>query len=128
VAAPGTLRGDLRALLGAINDERPAFTVVVTAAFSGLLASSGLTPAEVRARLITNQPLRSQEIFRRARERGEISDDVPEAVLALPFDLMRHDLLMTLKPVPPERVTVIIDELFMPLISAYQEQGAPGAG
>jgi len=130
VEAPdtGTLRGDLRALLGAINDERPAFTVTMTAAFSGLLASSGQTPAEVRARLVTGEPLSSQEIYRRARERGEITDDVPEAVLALPFDLMRHDLLMTLKPVPPERVTVIIDELFMPLISAYQGQGAPGAG
>jgi len=122
----GTLRGDLGALLGAINDERPAFTVSVSAAFAGLLAASGQTPAEVRARLITTEPLRSQEIYRRARERGEIDDNVPEAVLAMPFDLMRHDLLMTLKPVPPERVRVIIDELFMPLLSAYQDGGLPG--
>jgi hypothetical protein len=30
---------------------------------------------------------------------------------------------MTLKPVPPERITVIIDDVFMPLLSAYQEGG-----
>ena len=38
----------------------------------------------------------------------------------MPFDLMRHDLLMTLKPVPPERITSIVDDLFMPLVAAYR--------
>ena len=37
---------------------------------------------------------------------------------AMPFDLMRHDLLMTLKPVPAERVRSIVDELFLPLVTA----------
>jgi hypothetical protein len=56
-----------------------------------------------------------------ARERGEIDlDRVPAAVLSMPFDLMRHDLLMTLKPVPHERIVSIIDDLFLPLVSAYR--------
>jgi len=38
----------------------------------------------------------------------------------MPFDLMRHDLLMTLKPVPAERITAIVDHLFTPLIAAYR--------
>ena len=60
-------------------------------------------------------------LYQRAHERGEIDlDRVPAAVLALPFDLMRHDLLMTLKPVPPERLETIVDDLFMPLVSAYR--------
>ena len=37
----------------------------------------------------------------------------------MPFDLMRHDLLMTLKPIPPERITEIVDDLFLPLIATY---------
>jgi hypothetical protein len=37
----------------------------------------------------------------------------------MPFDLMRHDLLMNLKPVPDERTAAIVDDLFMPLIAAY---------
>jgi len=49
---------------------------------------------------------------------------VPAAVLALPFDLMRHDLLMTLKPIPAERITAIVDELFLPLLTAYRRQDA----
>jgi hypothetical protein len=35
----------------------------------------------------------------------------------MPFDLMRHDLLMTLKPVPQDRIAVIVDDLFMPLVA-----------
>ena len=117
----GSLRGDLLALLGGVNDTRYSFTVVVTAAFSGLLTSTGLTPAEVRARLLGDRPMWSDKIFRRAHERGEIDlDKTPAAVLALPFDLMRHDLLMTLKPVPPERLSAIVDDLFLPLVAAYR--------
>ena len=117
----GSLRGDMLALLGGVNDTRYSFTVVVTAAFSGLLTSTGLTPAEVRARLLGDRPMWSDQIFRRAHERGEIDlDKTPAAVLALPFDLMRHDLLMTLKPVPPERIAAIVDDLFLPLVAAYR--------
>lgn len=117
----GSLRGDMLALLGGVNDTRYSFTVVVTAAFSGLLTSTGLTPAEVRARLLGDRPMWSDQIVRRAHERGEIDlDKTPAAVLALPFDLMRHDLLMTLKPVPPERIAAIVDDLFLPLVAAYR--------
>jgi AcrR family transcriptional regulator len=53
--------------------------------------------------------------------RGELDlDKVPAAVLSMPFDLMRQDLLMTLKPLPAERITSIVDELFLPLVAAYQ--------
>jgi len=115
----GSLRGDMLALLTEIGEARTVFTTVVTAAFSGLLADSGLTPAEVRARLIDDRPLWSQQVYRRAQERGELDlGSVPEAVLAMPFDLMRHDLLMTLKPIPAERVRAIVDELFLPLVTA----------
>src|ERR1700758_350552 len=48
----GTLRGDLLALLSAFSDARSSFAVVVSATFAGLQSSSGLTPAEVRARII----------------------------------------------------------------------------
>jgi len=113
------------ALLNSVNDRGASFTAVVTAAFTGLLASSGLTPAEVRARLIEDRPVWSHEIFKRAAERGELDlDKIPPAVLSMPFDLMRHDLLMTLEPVSPERLTSIVDDLFLPLVAAYRQ--APG--
>jgi AcrR family transcriptional regulator len=136
----GSLRGDMLTLLRDVNDTRQSFTVAITAAFAGLLASSGLTPSDVRDRILIRRPgyplagtpaevregiLSAQPgvglLYQRAHERGEIDlDRVPAAVLALPFDLMRHDLLMTLKPVPPERLETIVDDLFIPLVSAYR--------
>jgi len=115
----GSLRGDMIAMLSNFSNVRVGFAAVVIAAFSGLLASSGLTPAQVREKLIADRPLWSLEIYRRARERGEIDlDRVPPIVLSMPFDLMRHDMLMTYKPIPQERVLEIVDDLFMPLIAA----------
>jgi AcrR family transcriptional regulator len=114
----GTLRGDLLALLTAMSKNRATFTAVAAAAaFSGLLADTGLTPAQARDKLLGDQPLRSDQIiYRRAHDRGEIDlERIPAAVLAMPFDLVRHDLLMNLRPLPPARIKSITDELFLPL-------------
>jgi AcrR family transcriptional regulator len=112
----GSLRGDMLAFLANISDGRVGFTAVVSSVFAGLLADSGLTPAEVRNQILADRPLWSDEIFRRAHERGEIDlDRLPPAVLTMPFDLVRHDILMTMKPLPPERITSIVDDLFLPL-------------
>jgi AcrR family transcriptional regulator len=117
----GSLRGDMIALLGSFNTARVSFAAIVSAAFSGLLASTGLTPAQVREKILADRPLWSQEMFARAHERGEIDlDRTPPAVLTMPFDLMRHDMLMTYKPIPPERVHAIVDDLFLPLVAANQ--------
>jgi AcrR family transcriptional regulator len=114
----GSLRGDMLGLLSAVNDGRNSFTAIVTSVFSGLLAASGLTPAEVRAQILGDRPRWSDAIFRRAHERGEIDlDRISPAILEMPFDLLRHDMLMTLKRVPDERITSIVDDLFLPLVT-----------
>ena len=124
----GTLRGDMIALLGGVSSGRVAFAAAVSAAFSGLLASSGLTSAEVRERLISGQAPWSTEIYRRAHERGEIDlDRIPGVVLRMPFDLMRHDMLMTYKPIADERILEIVDDLFLPLVAASQAAPRPRA-
>jgi AcrR family transcriptional regulator len=115
----GSLRGDMIALLSGFSSARISFAAVVSAVFSGLLASTGLTPAEVREKVIADRPLSSEQIFIRAHERGEIDlASIPPAVLAMPFDLMRHDMLMTYKPISQERVLAIVDDLFLPLVTA----------
>jgi len=117
----GSLREDLIALLSGFGEGGIAFTTVIGAAFAGLLASSGLTPADVRARLVGDRPIWSVQIYRRAHERGEIDlGSIPEAVLAMPFDLMRHDLIMTLEPISRERILAIVDDLFLPLVAMYR--------
>jgi hypothetical protein len=33
----------------------------------------------------------------------------------MPFEIVRHDLLMDLEPLAPARIRSIVDELFLPL-------------
>ena len=132
VAVPdtGTLRGDLLAQLTAVSEALAGFyAVAAAAAFSGLLAGIGLTPAQAREKVMDAQSLpRVRIIYQRAHDRGEIDlERVPAAVLAMPFDLVRHDLLMDLKPPKPARIQSIVDELFLPLVQNHQsELPAPG--
>jgi AcrR family transcriptional regulator len=115
----GTLRGDMIAMLSSFSSTRVGFAAIVGAVFSGLQASSGLTPAQVREKILGDRPLSSDQVFARAHGRGEIDlDRTPPAVLTMPFDLVRHDMLMTYQPIPPERVRAIVDDLFMPLAAA----------
>ena len=119
VADTGSLRGDMIALLESFSGNRVNFAAIVGAVFSGLLASSGLTPAEAREKVLSDRPAQSARIFTRAHERGEIDlDRIPPAVLTMPVDLMRHDMLMTYQPIPPERILTIVDDLFLPLVAA----------
>ncbi len=121
VEAPdtGSLRGDLIAALTGMGRARAAFFAIAAAtAFSGLMAGSGLTPTQVRDRILGEQRLALiHTIYQRAHDRGEIDQrQIPAAVLAMPFDLVRHDLLMELKPLKPKRIHAIVDELFLPLV------------
>lgn len=124
VAVPdtGTLRGDLIAQLTALSETLAGFyAIAAAAAFSGLLAGVGLTPAEARENAMGAQRLpRVRLIYQRAHDRGEIDmETIPSAVLAMPFDLVRHDMLMTLEPLKPARIQSIVDELFLPLVQNH---------
>ncbi len=124
----GTLRGDLRELLTHFSKTRTTFVAVTAgAAFSGLLANAGLSPAQAREKILGDQlQPRDHIVYQRAHDRGEIDlERIPAAALALPFDLVRHDLLMNLKPLKAGRVKSIIDDLFLPLVHSYQP--APSA-
>lgn len=115
----GSLRGDMIAVLTAMTEANAGFwAIAAAAAFSGLLAESGLTPAQARDRILGEAPQRRiRTIYQRAHDRGEIDlESIPPAVLAMPFDLVRHDMLMDLEPLKPARIRSIVDEIFLPLV------------
>ncbi len=120
IAAPdtGSLRDDMLALLENFNAGRKEFATIIGATFAGLHDSAGLTPAEVRRILLGDSPRPPYEMFRRAHDRGVINlARIPQDVLDLPFQLVRHDILMTVRPVPPERILSIVDDIFWPLVT-----------
>ncbi len=125
IATPdtGTLRGDLLAQLTIVSESLAGlYVIAVATAFSGLLADTGLTPAQARDKIMAAQQLPPvRTIYQRAHDRGEINlDRIPLAVLDVPFDLARHDLLMDLEPLKPTRIRSIVDDLFLPLVRHHQ--------
>ena len=57
------------------------------------------------------------EVLRRGIERGEIDPDrLTPRIATVALDLLRHEMLMTLQPVPEETITEIVDEIFLPLV------------
>jgi AcrR family transcriptional regulator len=125
VAVPdtGALRSDLLAHLTAVSEALAGFfAIAASAAFSGLLADTGMSPAQIREQVMGDQLLpRRRTVYQRAHARGEIDlDRIPPSVLAMPFDLVRHDMLMDLEPLEPQRIRSIVDDLFLPLVRAQQ--------
>jgi AcrR family transcriptional regulator len=112
----GDLRDDLLGLMSAIDAARGPFFAVVGS--SGVLTDAGLTPGQARERFLGDPPpWRDHVVYRRADERGEIDlAGIPDAVLAMPFDLMRHDMVMNREPLPRARLEAIVDQLFLPLV------------
>jgi len=57
-------------------------------------------------------------IVRRAVERGEIDPArLTPRIAALPFDLVRQEVMMTLAPVPKDTIVEIVDDIFLPLVT-----------
>lgn len=113
----GTLRADVIALLTQANKSRSAMAAVVSVHLGTFYQETGTTPAQLREHLIGDRTSSMETIMHRARERGEVSDaPLPQRVITLPFDLFRHEALMTLKAVPVKTITEIVDDIFLPLV------------
>lgn len=56
----------------------------------------------------------------RAEARGEIATSaLPERVITLPFDLVRHEIVITGNPPTSAAVIQIIDDLYLPLLRSF---------
>lgn len=119
VAAPdtGTLRGDVIALLKRANETRLGFAAVLSVHLGQYFQETGTGPADLRELMIGGRATTLDDIIERAVTRGEIDRAVlTPRIAALPFDLFRQEVLMTLKPVPLATITEIVDTIFLPLV------------
>ncbi len=63
------------------------------------------------------EPTSFEVIAARAVERGELRDvPVPARVINLPFDLLRRDVLMPMRPVSEQDIDEIVDQVWLPLL------------
>ena len=120
----GSVREDLIELLRSASTNRTDVAVLFSIQMGQYFAETGTTLADLRTELLSGrrQPFGIDEVLRRGVERGEIdSDKVTPRIAQLPLDLMRHELLMTLQPVPEETVTEIVDDIFLPLVRPWRQ-------
>jgi AcrR family transcriptional regulator len=112
----GTLRGDVLAILRRASSR---ITELNANTLIGML--SDLLADEDAFETTLDQITRSSGevmaiVLDRAAARGEARTDVSPRVARLPFDLLRHELILTHQP-PSQRVLEeIVDEVFLPLV------------
>ncbi|MEU2085276.1 TetR/AcrR family transcriptional regulator [Streptomyces albus] len=114
----GSLREDTVALLEQLNDGFAMFAAAMTAQLAAYFEETGTTPAELRASLIDQRWSLIESVTHRAVERGEIDGaKLTPRIMRLPYDLLRHDVLMNLRPMPSSDIEEIVDTVFLPLVT-----------
>jgi AcrR family transcriptional regulator len=117
----GTLRGDLLALLTRANTTRNPIAALVSSMLGSYYNQTGPTPAELRAEFLSERDSAVEQVVNRAVERGEIDPArLTPRIIDLPFALFRHEMMMTLELVPDHVLRQIVDDIFIPLITAQQ--------
>lgn len=114
----GTLRGDVIELLRLANTTRAEFLPLVSVLMGAYFSATGVTFAELRQQAMGTPPTNAMDdILSRAVARGEVDvARLTPRVRTVAFDLFRHDLLMTMKPLSEEAIAAIVDEVFLPLV------------
>src|SRR5262245_48419018 len=113
----GTVRGDLMVILRGVSQIVDELHPEV---FFGLMAellneSEPSLVAEVHERNTRTM----MEILRRGIGRGEIAaEKLTPRVAALPFDLVRYQLMVLHQPLSVHDIEEIIDQIFLPLVRA----------
>jgi AcrR family transcriptional regulator len=113
----GTLRGDVLRALRDFNAARSGFMAAISVYMASINQETGLSPGELRDRLLGGRSTIGRVMLERAVERGEIPRrDWPDGIASLPSDLVRHDLMMSLRTLPDRRIVEIVDDIWLPLV------------
>lgn len=113
----GTYRGDLLAMMRRANQARTDLLAGMAILLGAYFTETGLSPADLRAKVLGPRQSAAETLLDRAVQRGEVDPAVVSPRLAsLPFDLFRHEILTTLQPVPDAVIEEILDRIVLPLL------------
>ncbi len=115
----GDLRDDAMQYLRNANEARARTITLLSLQLMDYFRDTGTSISKLRETLRpVGQPSPFEVIVGRAVRRGELPDvPRPSRIVDLPFDLFRHDMLMTLRPISEEAIVEIVDEVWLPLLA-----------
>jgi len=115
----GTLRGDVLAVLTEFNNRRSRIVGLIATRLGAYYDQAGGSPQEIREWFIPEGPTGMETLVKRAVARGELGAMPPPRIVALPSDLVRHELFLTMTAATPETLTEIVDDIFLPLATNF---------
>jgi AcrR family transcriptional regulator len=115
--------GDLRQdLLSVLRHQRDNFRQIKPEVAHGLMTEASDIPADV----FQVTPRAITAILTRAAERGQVRPDrITPPIARLPGDLVRHEILLQHGDAPDTFLAQILDEVFLPLVTAAPSQQEP---
>ena len=126
IAVPdlGNVRDELAMLLQKLSERRASTVTKVLFGMRDYFVETNSSLADLRARLGNRRTI--EQVLARGVRRGEIDPGkLTKRIASLPLDLLRHEVLMTHKPVPRSVIAEIVDAIFLPLVATGK---APRAG
>jgi AcrR family transcriptional regulator len=113
----GTVRGDLTVILRRISKMVDELSPEVFFGLTAELLHEG--DSSLFAEVHERNAIIMTRILNRGVERGEIAaEKVTPRVAALPFDLVRYQLMVLQQPLSAKDMKEIIDGIFLPLVRA----------
>ena len=115
----GALRDDAIGFMRNADSARAHVLTLISVQLMDYFRDTGSSLSELRDKVRDpSRPNSLEMIVARAVDRGEVPDRPrPARVVSLPFDLLRHEMLMTMRPVPDEVITGIVDDIWLPLLT-----------
>lgn len=117
VADVGSVRDELISLLTQYISRGMPIVMLSALHMSEFYSETQSEPYDLRQSILEGDEELLLTILRRGIVRGEIDEKklTPRLITLVP-NLTRHELMMTLKPVPDTVIAEIIDEIFLPLV------------
>jgi hypothetical protein len=115
----GSLRGDMAELMRSANERRVGYSALLIYHLGPYFQETGTSPADLREQMLGHEPSAVDAVLDRAAARGEVDTSrLPPRLRTLAVDLFRHEALMSLRPVPDEVIDSILDDVYIPLVTA----------
>ncbi|MCD2198069.1 TetR/AcrR family transcriptional regulator [Actinomycetospora endophytica] len=114
----GSLRDDAIGFLRNADAGRARTLTLFSVQILDYFSDTGTSFADLRESLHRPDDIPPfEQIVARAVERGELPDVArPPRVVSLPIDLLRHEVFMTMRPVPDPAIAEIVDDVWLPLL------------